>query len=99
MTPGREQSVPLTIAVSSGAGSGTLTKMWTLVRWLRVIPVSETDTFDLTVKDADGFIMLSRTSQLGTYSERLEMSLGIMQTIEIANALQDGSYKCRLDLH
>jgi hypothetical protein len=99
MPIGREQSVPLNITISSGAGTGTLTKMWTLVRWLRIIPVSESDTFDVTVKDAEGLIMLSRTGQTGTLAERIEMSLGIMNSIVVANASQDGTYKCRLDLH
>lgn len=99
MSIGREQVVPLNIAVSSGTGTGTLTKMWTLVRWIRVCPISETDTYDFTIKDAEGLIMVKRTSQLGTFSEKLDMSLGIMQTFLIENASADGTFKCRLDLH
>lgn len=99
MPIGREQSVPLAIVVSSGSGTGTLTKMWTLVRWLRVIPVAESDTYDVSIKDAEGLIMFNRTSQTGTLAERIEMSLGIMNSIVIANATQDGGYRIRLDLH
>jgi hypothetical protein len=96
---GREQSIQLNIVVSSGTGTGTLTNAWTLARWIRVKPISETDTYDLTIKDSDGIIMLKRTSQLGTFSERLEMSLGIMRTFLIENATADGTYQSRLDLH
>ena len=96
---GREQSLKLAITISSGAGSGTLTKSWDIVRWLRVIPVAEANTYTLTVKDADGYIMLKRTAQEGTFSEMVEMSLGIMQTIEIASASQDGTYQVRLDMN
>lgn len=96
---GREQSVPLSIAVSSNTGTGTLTNAWAIARWIRVKPIAETDTYDLTIKDGDGILMLSRTSQLGTFSEKLDMSLGIMRTVQIANATQDGTYQVRFDLH
>ena len=96
---GREQSLRLSITVSSGSGSGTLTNSWDIVRWLRVIPIAESDTYTVTVKDADGYIMLNRTGQLGTFSEMVEMSLGIMRTIEISSAAQDGTYVVKLDMN
>lgn len=98
-TEGPQKSLRLNIVVSSGSGTGTLTNEWTSSRWIRVKPIAETDTFDLTIKDADGQIMVSRTSQLGTLSEKLEMSLGIMQTVSIANAAQDGTYVVKFDTH
>lgn len=99
MSVGRQQSLRLNIAISSGTGTGALVKAWDIVRWLRVIPVAESDTYTLTVKDADGHIMLKRTSQLGTFSENIEMSLGIMKTVLIEDATQDGTYIVKLDMH
>lgn len=95
---GREQSLKLAITVSSGSGTGTVTKAWDLIRWLRVIPTTEADTYTLTLKDADGYIILKRTDQLGTFSERVEISLGILNTVEITSASADGTYNCRLDM-
>ena len=96
---GREQTLDLDITVSSGIGTGTLTPTWDLCRWLRVTPVNETDTYDLTLKDGKGRIMLKRTTYLGTFAEKVEMSLGIMKTINIANATVDGTYSANLDCH
>lgn len=95
----REQSLTLAIAVSSGSGTGTLTPVWDICRWFRVVPIAETDTYDLTIKDGAGRIMVTRTSQLGTFSERLEISLGIMKSVLIQNATQDGNYTVVFDLH
>lgn len=97
--PGKEQSRRLNIAISSNTGTGTATQEWTLSRWIRVIPVAETDSYDVTLKDADGHIMLYRTGQIGTLSENIEMSLGILKTVLIANATQDGTYVIKFDLH
>lgn len=94
-----EQSLPLNITVSSGSGTGTITNKWEICRWIRIKPIAETDTYNVVISDADGVIMLSRTSQLGTLSERVEMSLGIMRTITITGATQDGTYVCKFDLH
>lgn len=96
---GREASLRLNITVSTGAGTGTLTKSWELVRWLRIIPTTENDTYTLTIKDADGHIMLNRTNVLGTFAEKVELSMGIMNTIEIASASADGTYIAKLDTH
>lgn len=95
---GREQSLKLAITVSSGSGTGTTTKAWDLIRWLRVVPTTESDTYTVTLKDADGYIILKRTSQVGTFSERVEISLGILNTIDISGASADGTYNCRLDM-
>lgn len=97
--PGPQQSLALSITVSGGAGVGTITSYWAIARWVRVCPINETDTYDLTIKDADGKIMVVRTSQLGTMSERLEISMGIMRTITIANATADGTYVVKFDLN
>lgn len=96
---GKQQSLRLSIAVAAGTGIGTITNDWSLVRWLRIKPIAETDSFDVSIKDADGIIMFSRVGQIGTLAERIEMSLGIMRTITIINATQDGTYNCRLDMH
>ena len=96
---GPQQSLRLNIAVSSGAGTGTLTNQWSVARWIRIKPVNETDTFTLTIKDADGVIMGLWTGQLGTFSSQLNMSLGIMSSIAIASASVDGTYVCKFDLH
>lgn len=96
---GSQQSIKGTISVSSGAGSLTLTPTWLSARWIRVKPVNETDTYDLTISDADGIIMLTRLTQTGTFSEKMEMSLGVMRTVQIANAASDGTYQVRFDTH
>ena len=97
--PGKEASRKLSITVSSGTGTGTITNDWTLTRWIRCKPVAETDSFDFTLKDADGVIIVKRTGQIGTLSENLEISLGIAKTVLIENAVQDGAYLFFADLH
>ena len=97
--PGKEQSLRLGITVSSGAGIGTLTSQWALARWIRIIPVAEGNTYTVTMKDADGDIIIQRTGQSGTLSENLKLSLGILKTIEIDSASQDGTYIAKFDMH
>lgn len=97
--PGKEQVKRLNISVSSATGTGAVATEWTISRWIRVIPVDETDTYDVTLKDADGHIIMKRTSQLGTLSENLELSLAILTTVLIENATQDGTYIVKFDLH
>lgn len=99
MSVGREQSLFLNIAVSGGTGTGSTTPLWTLTRWIRIVPTTELDTYDVTFKDGDGDIMLVRTGQVGTMSERLDISLGILKTIVIANSTSSGTYKAKFDLH
>lgn len=96
---GSQQSIKGAITVSSGSGSLTLTPVWLSARWVRVKPVSESDSYDLTISDAEGIIMVYRTGQVGTLAERLEISLGIAKTVQIAGASQDGTYQVRLDPH
>lgn len=96
---GSQQSIKGSVTVSSGSGTLTLTPVWLVARWVRVKPIAETDTYDLTIKDADGIIMVYRQGQLGTLSERLEMSMGIMRTVQVANATQDGTYQVCFDPH
>ena len=95
---GREQSLRLSITISSGSGTGTITPAWDQVRWLRIVPVAESDTYTLTVKDKAGFIMLKRTAQEGTFSELVDMSLGIMGSIAISSASQDGTFTVLFDM-
>jgi hypothetical protein len=35
----------------------------------------------------------------GTFAAALEFSLGILKTVEIANATQNGTYKVKFDMH
>ena len=63
---GREQSLFLIIAVAGGTGTGTVTPLWAICRWIRIIPTAESDTYDVTFKDGDGDIMLVRTGIVGT---------------------------------
>lgn len=96
---GREQSRILTIAVSGGTGTGSVAAIWALARWIRIIPTIESDTYDVTFKDGDGDIILVRTGLTGTMSEQLDMSLGILRTIVIANSSSTGNYKAKFDMH
>ena len=97
--PGREQSRRLSITVSSNTGTGTVVPIWSRARWVRVIPVAETDSYDVTFKDADGHIMAKRSGQVGTMAEMLDLSLGILATVLIESATQDGTYILKLDMH
>jgi hypothetical protein len=103
MQPGKEQSLRLNVAVSGGSGTGTFTNEWTLVRRVRVIPTTESDTYVCQIKDADGHLIFdsndSGGSLTGTLSMLNEMSLGIMRTVEITSASADGTYTIKLDLH
>jgi hypothetical protein len=96
---GSERSIRGAITVSSGSGSLSLTPIWLNARWVRIKPVAETDSYDVTISDGDGILIASRTGQIGTMSEQLSISLGIAKTIAIANASQDGTYEVRLDPH
>lgn len=96
---GSERSIQGSITVSSGTGELSLTPIWLNARWVRIKPVAESDTYDVTIADGDGILIVSRTGQTGTLSEQLGISLGIAKTITIANAAQDGTYLVRLDPH
>lgn len=97
--PGKEQVKRLNITVLSGTGTGTISNQWDVCRRVRVIPPNETDTYDLSIKDADGDLIVYRQGQLGTFSELQEVSLGIASTVVIANGTSDGQYKIKWDLH
>lgn len=99
MNVGKEQSKLLNISVSGATGTGTITNQWDIARRMRVIPTTENDTYDVAVKDADGDLIMQRTSQTGTLSELQEISLGIAKTVVISNASADGTYKIKFDLH
>lgn len=99
MATGKEQSRLLNITVSGGTGTGTVAAEWALARWVRVIPTTESDTYDVTFKDADGDIICSRTGMTGTMSEQLNLSMGVLRTAVIANSSSSGTYKLKLDLH
>lgn len=96
---GKEASRKLSITISSGSGTGNISPEWAIARWVRVVPVAETDSFDVTIKDGDGLIIVKRTGQVGTLSEMLELSLGIAKTVLIQNTTQDGTYTFIADLH
>lgn len=96
---GSQQVIKGAITISGGSGVLTLTNIWLNARWIRIKPVAETDTYTVVGADAEGIIMFSRTSQLGTLSEKLEMSLGVLRTITVSSAAQDGTYQVRFDPH
>lgn len=96
---GKEQSIRLPITVSSNTGTGNTTKTWDVARWIRVKPVAETDSFDVTIKDGDGDIIMKWTGNVGTLSANLELSLGIVASVLIENATQDGTYIVKFDTH
>lgn len=96
---GREQSLLLNITVAAGTGTGSVSPLWAIARWIRIVPTTESDTYDVTFKDGDGDIMLTRTGLTGTMSEHLDMSLGILKTIVIANSSSAGTYRCKFDIH
>ncbi len=99
MAVGKEQSRLLNITVAGGTGTGTVISEWALARWIRVIPTTESDTYDVTFKDGDGDPMVVRTGMTGTMSEQLDISLGILKTVVIANSSSSGTYKVKLDMH
>lgn len=99
MATGKEQSRLLNITVAAGTGTGTVVAEWSLARWIRVIPTTESDTYDVTFKDADGDPMVVRTGLTGTMSEQLGLSLGILRTVVITNSSSSGTYKAKLDMH
>ncbi len=96
---GREQVRLLNITVSSGSGTGTISPIWTHANWVRVIPPTEVTSYDVTFLDGDGDIMVKRTGQVGTMAEMLELSLGTLNSVQIANSTVDGTFKLKLDCH
>jgi hypothetical protein len=99
MSTGKEAVRVLNITVSSGTGTGAVSSQWDLARWVRVIPNAESTTFDVTFKDGDGDIIGKYTSQTGTFSMLMNVSLGIVKTVLIENSTADGTFKVKFDLH
>lgn len=100
MSVGKEQVKRLSIVVSSGTGTGTVTNQWDIARRIRIIPPSEATTYDCEIKDADGHIIFTNPDTLtGTLSMLNEMSLGIVSTVTITNASGDGTFIAKFDLH
>jgi hypothetical protein len=97
--PGREEVNRLNVSVSSGAGSGTISQIWSICRRLRIIPPAETDSYDVSITDGDGHIIFKREAQVGTLSEAIELSLGIAKTVTFANATANGTYAVKFDMH
>lgn len=96
---GREQSLLLNITVAAGTGTGSVAPLWAIARWVRIIPVTEADVYDVTFKDGDGDVIAVRTGQVGTMSEQLSLSLGILKTVVIANSSNNGTFKLKMDCH
>lgn len=105
MTIGREQSVTLNVVVSSGSGTGNFTKSWDHVNHIRVIPPSESDTYDFKLLDGNGYIIFATTIAgmadhwIGTLPISGPYSLGILNSASITSASSDGTYKVILDFH
>jgi hypothetical protein len=99
MSDGKQQVLRLNIVVSSGSGTGTIQNQWDTCRWFRLVPTAESVTYDMTIKDGDGYLMISRTNNTGTLSEEINRSMGIMRTIEITSASQDGTFVALFELH
>jgi len=103
VVPGKQQSIKLLVTVTSGSGTGTFTNQWDVVRRIRIVPPSESTTYDCNIKDADGYLIFDSTDGIspttGTLSMLNEMSLGIMRTVTIYNASSDGTYIVILDMH
>ncbi len=99
MNPQREESRTLTIVVSSGSGTGTISNSWDVTRRIRVSPPNETATYDFTIKDNAGRLILKRTDKEGTLSEAQQISTGIAKTFVVEEATVDGNYIVSLDMH
>lgn len=99
MSVGREEMRELDVTVTSGTGTGNLSKIWAVARRIRVIPPNETAKFDASISDTAGDLIFLRTNQRGTISELQELSLGIAASVLIENANTDGTYKFKFDMH
>jgi hypothetical protein len=98
-TPGREEVRPLSITVASGTGTGSITGIWAIARRIRVIPPAETTSYDISVKDGAGDLIIKREAVVGTLSEIQELSLAIASSVVIAKSSADGTFKVRFDMH
>lgn len=97
---GREQSLRLPITVSGNTGTGTISNQWDVTRWIRVIPPTEGEVYDMAIKDGEGHYIINRVGIVGSFSENREISLGIAKTIVISNtATASGTWVVKLDMH
>lgn len=99
MQPGQESCRQLLVSVTSGSGTGTIERVWSLARRVRVVPPSESTSYDASISDLDGHLIFKRTGQIGTLSEIQELSLGIAGTVAISNGTSDGTYTFKFDMH
>lgn len=97
--PGKQASKRLDVSVTGGTGTGTLTNQWDIARRIRIIPPSETTTYDISIKDGENDLIILRTGAMGTISEQLELSMGICSLITITNSSSNGTFRCKFDLH
>lgn len=105
MEQGRQQSIALSVSVSSGAGSGLFTKSWNHVDRIRIVPPTEATEYNVAIKDGDSRLMFSNTIDgqttkfTGTLPIHGPYSLGIMNSVEISGSSVDGTFYCILDMH
>jgi len=100
MAVGKEQSILLNVVISSGSGNANIAKQWDIARRLRVIPLAETNRYNVTIDDGDGDIIFFREDQIGTLSETVDLSLGIAANVAISVTTgADGTYKVKFDMH
>jgi hypothetical protein len=105
MEQGRQQSIPLAVSVSSGAGTGLFTKSWNHVNRIRIVPPTEVTEYNVAIKDGDGRLMFSNnidgetTKWIGTLPIHGPYSLGIINSVEISGSSVDGTFYCILDMH
>jgi len=99
MDAGREQSLPLTVAVSSGSGTGTIAKIWSICRRLRIIPPNENAEYTFSILDGSGYLIFKRVAQLGSFSDNQYLSLGVANSVSIESATVDGDYRFIFDMH
>lgn len=99
MSAGKEGVRIVNVSVSSGTGNANITRAWELSRRFRLVPPNETDSYDVSVLDADSHLIFKRSGQVGTLSELQFFSLGIASSVSVANASTDGTYTAKFDLH
>lgn len=66
--------------------------------YFRIIPPGATSTYDLQILDADGDVIADRLQIVGNFSEKLDIPLACLKTVNIKNASPDGTYKCKIHL-
>lgn len=99
MEPGRQESRRVNITVSSGSGSTTIDKIWSLSRRIRIIPPTEATNYTFSAYDADNHLIFKRSSVTGTYSEIDILSLGILSLLSVTSSTSDGDFIIKFDMH